>query len=1533
MRSGIKSSCLRLAQWHALLFIALTFVCVAPHSASAAGTGVRGWGWNGSYYATAKEACYAQWKWAGMDNGRSRFIGALDRTDTPFYKRCEWTRYQYLCGQEGGSGSCGTVIPVSVHYSCAYGYVRKFPYACVKEADYRPERPVCRIANGGRLNPVVGNPIILSTGTKYHSVTDFASSDGKLVIARTYRSNPLGRNKSARNLPLGLARGWQFNFAMELQLGTFSGSPSSPNANVTLIAPDGSAYDFKLNSDGEWVGDTASGPASPDYSITHVGSLPADLSQIKSSSSDWAVAGSDDRLWTLKTFAHVNTPNRYDVARPLTAEEKGGYTWTYEYDPDDHRLLTITDSYSRTVSFDWSYFYTTTLSGISGALPYPEAISEIELPDGTKVAYDFDPPPATSAPSTSAIERLVGVEWRDSSDAVVNSETYHYENADYPFALTGITDHRNIRVATYTYDGRGRATATAGASGSDAYIVTYGSSGSLDTRTVTNPLGKEAIYNFAHSGSTAFFTRFAGVDGQASANCAASDTDFTYDSRNFIATVSDEEGRVTSYVRDGLGRPLQITEATGTADQRVTTVTWHGVFNVPVSVERPGLTTTYDYDSTGRLISKTETDTTTHTAPYATSGQSRTWTYTYAANDQVATIDGPLSGSGDTVSYTYGTDGYAATFTNEVGHVYTILSRNGRGQPTEVEGPNGVTRELAYDAIGRLVSDVLDPGGLGATTSYDYDAAGNISKITRPNGAFLSLSYDGNDRLTEIANNSGETISYDYDAMGNVTLSETRNANSDLYFTQSKSYDELGRLLTILRAGSAQWSFGYDKVDNLISTTDPNDNVAARTYDNLDRLAAFEDERDSTTTWNYGTTENPISTTDPHAVTTTYVRNGWGEAIQETSNDIGTVVYTRDENGEIVSRTDARNVTTNLTRDGSGRVLAVDYPGETGSNVTYTYDTGTNGIGQLTAVTDAAGTLTREYDALGRVVQETRVIGARTYVTAFRWDDAGKLTEITYPSGHIVNFGRDANGNIANVDFKESSAGPVVGLAWWVSHTPFGPRRGLLHGNELVDWRTYDGDRQLARQTLTDETVTPANVLLDRSYAYQHNRNLTAITDNLDSGQSEIYWYTPNGFLQNADGPWGSLIFYVDGAGNRTHRISTVNGVTTTIAFGIPFDSNRLDGVITDGTPTRTITSDAAGNIVSDADLTAGVTRSYDYNAPGQLASVSTGGSLAGQYSYDYLSRLTVRTLPASGTTLHYIHDLDGNIIAEYDASGTVLREYVWLDERPLAVVADAGSAAPSIWHVHTDHLQRPVMMTDDTRAVVWQATWLPFGGAHSITGSASLDRRFPGQWFQLESGLFDNWHRHYDPTTGRYLQPDPIGMPDGPNRWAYAMNSPLQFTDPNGLFAPIAIVGVCSAGGCEIGAAALLAAFWYGINSHPLPVEITPPRPQDMTPLEERQYDKYCAGTDDPCQALKAAVNQAIGQARIKMNAMLRDEGGLFLKAGKPGWITHAADMAGRLNAIRAMISLGQKMGCDMSEEAKMAADLVIPARPARPQ
>jgi RHS repeat-associated protein len=77
---------------------------------------------------------------------------------------------------------------------------------------------------------------------------------------------------------------------------------------------------------------------------------------------------------------------------------------------------------------------------------------------------------------------------------------------------------------------------------------------------------------------------------------------------------------------------------------------------------------------------------------------------------------------------------------------------------------------------------------------------------------------------------------------------------------------------------------------------------------------------------------------------------------------------------------------------------------------------------------------------------------------------------------------------------------------------------------------------------------------------------------------------------------------------------------------------------------------------------------------------------------------------------------------------------------------------------VQADHLGRPVLMTAADGTVVWWAAYDAFGAVREIAGPASLDLRFPGQWCQLETGFQDNWHRHYDPSTGRYTTPDPLG-------------------------------------------------------------------------------------------------------------------------------------------------------------------------------
>jgi RHS repeat-associated protein len=188
--------------------------------------------------------------------------------------------------------------------------------------------------------------------------------------------------------------------------------------------------------------------------------------------------------------------------------------------------------------------------------------------------------------------------------------------------------------------------------------------------------------------------------------------------------------------------------------------------------------------------------------------------------------------------------------------------------------------------------------------------------------------------------------------------------------------------------------------------------------------------------------------------------------------------------------------------------------------------------------------------------------------------------------------------------------------------------------------------------------------------------------------------------------------------------------------------------------------------------------------------------------TYNALEQLVSRAQVSAATTTHFVHDRMGNVIAETaggGATGTTgtTREYIYLYEaeisptmdsrtvvdRPLAVVSAVNTASPATYWVSVDHLNRPVKMTTATKASVWDAIWQPWGGAHSliVTGTAVFDARFPGQWFQTETGLHYNWHRSYDPTLGRYTQPDPLGFVDGPSVYGYAGGSPLRWVDRDG--------------------------------------------------------------------------------------------------------------------------------------------------------
>ncbi|RWX52026.1 RHS repeat-associated core domain-containing protein [Candidatus Electrothrix marina] len=152
-----------------------------------------------------------------------------------------------------------------------------------------------------------------------------------------------------------------------------------------------------------------------------------------------------------------------------------------------------------------------------------------------------------------------------------------------------------------------------------------------------------------------------------------------------------------------------------------------------------------------------------------------------------------------------------------------------------------------------------------------------------------------------------------------------------------------------------------------------------------------------------------------------------------------------------------------------------------------------------------------------------------------------------------------------------------------------------------------------------------------------------------------------------------------------------------------------------------------------------------------------------------------------SGTTTHFHYNLQGRLIAETAGDGTPFRDYIYQNGNLVALKLYGTQAG--VYYVISDHLGTPQQIVDSAGTVVWKAAFLPFGKAQVLTETVSNNIRFPGQYFDAETGLHYNWNRYYDPDTGRYLTPDPIGLDGGLNLYAYVAGDPVNGLDPTGLF------------------------------------------------------------------------------------------------------------------------------------------------------
>lgn len=882
-------------------------------------------------------------------------------------------------------------------------------------------------------------------------------------------------------------------------------------------------------------------------------------------------------------------------------------------------------------------------------------------------------------------------------------------------------------------------------------------------------------------------------------------TTYTYDTNSNLLSETDPLNRTTSYTYDSAGNRTTVTDAMG----RATLYTYNGFAQVTSVTDPVGHATIYTYDLTGNLTSMTD-------ASGAITG------YEY---DEAGNVTAMIKPGGQMTTYTHDAYGNLLSTTDPAG-LTTGFAYDNVGNLLSRTDANNATTTYAYDNVNRLLR-ITDPQG--HVTSFTYDANGNRRTITDAIGNTTNIEYDVRNNPIRLIDPLGKVTTYDYTfggcsscgANGGDLLESVTDANGH---RTSYEYDYFGRRKKAIDPFGRATAFTYDAVGNLLTKTDASGGVTAFAYDPLRRLNAQTDPLSGVTSFGYTPSGWLDNVVDPAGNVTEYAYDNTGRVTQVFSPDTGTTSYSYNPDGTLAVKADANGTVVTYSYDNAARLTGVFFP-DPSENVTYAYDSlaSTYGKGRITGMVDPSGATTYHYDSLGRVAAEQRTISGVVYDTSYAYDNVGNLTSITYPSGRLVTYAHDVLGRVTSVS---ATQGQTTILASGFVYDNVGNLSSVSLGNGLMSSWTYNAANRMATMAV------PGAVNI--SYAYDNVGNVSGITDVLRPPSTKVYVYDPLDRLSQATGPWNVISYTYDPNGNR---LSQQNGPLTMYTY----QANRLSTVTNGGL--KTYQYDFAGNTTSDG------TKTFIYDQNQRLIEVYQGGNIVGEYFYDGKGRRTIKI--TNGTnTLVFHYDTQGRLIGETDQSGALIAEYVWLGDRPLAMARRAG-INEVMYYFHVDHLNTPLKVTDDNAVVVWDVEFDPFG--NELAGGIKTvenNLRFPGQYFDVETGLHYNYFRDYDSKTGRYIEPDPIALAGGLNLFAYVDSSPVTKTDSTGLVVtvPVGIAACMANPGC---ASALLAA--GGATLH----AIHNSRQEMYEAYKELQkaIDKYRNKGEDECAYLRTKL------------------------------------------------------------------------------
>jgi RHS repeat-associated protein len=575
------------------------------------------------------------------------------------------------------------------------------------------------------------------------------------------------------------------------------------------------------------------------------------------------------------------------------------------------------------------------------------------------------------------------------------------------------------------------------------------------------------------------------------------------------------------------------------------------------------------------------------------------------------------------------------------------------------------------------------------------------------------------------------------------------------------TYDALGRLASEMDAQGFQTKFTYDANGNLLSKTDAKGHVSSYQYDVLNRLIQITAADGGISKFDYDQLDQLVKVTDPEGFSTEYSYNGFGELLKLLSPDTGSTNYQLDAAGNRSQSTDARGKITQYSYDALDRISKINYGDDT---VQLTYDATSS---RLTAIKNSNSSSGFSYDLLGRLSQSSNKIGAISQNIAYSYL-AGRLTGISYPSGLRLSYSW-LNGAINAVNVNDA---PLISDITYQAN------------GQPLSWTWANGQTWQRTANETGRTSSQSFADTARIYTYDRIGNITGIQDSLFNNRSQNMAYDTMDRLAQANINAVTFTYSYDFNGNRTD--SSTGAVSS--HYTHEKNSNRLLNINSN----KIYAYDASGNRITDDDI------SNTYSNAGRLIS-SKRGTVTSQYVYNSFGQRVKKT-GADGTVL-FSYDQNGHLLGEYQADGKLIQETIWLGDIPLATIRKGASAStPAIYYIWADHLGTPRQISDPaSKKLVWRWDGEAFGNSladedPSKTGKKfSYNLRFPGQYFDKETGKHYNYFRDYDPATGRYIESDPIGLAGGINTYGYVEGNPVSYADPSGLcpmcvFIPLAI-------------------------------------------------------------------------------------------------------------------------------------------------